>query len=141
MPGQLQLAPNKHERTGPAQALTRATAIIATVDNLTSGDNTFTIRWTPAHKGVERNEQADETAKAAAEGRGGGAELEHLTEASLSHLTRKTTEYRDKGEGHCGADTRPRGPETQIPLMFRYERKWVTAWEATKGRNELRSCG
>ena len=45
-------------------------------------------------------------------------------EASLSHLTRKTTEYRDKGEGHCGADTRPRGSETQIPLMFRYERKW-----------------
>ena len=58
--------------------------------------NTLTIRWTPAHKRVEGNEQAVEAAKAAAEGRRERAEPAYLLEVSLSHLTRKTTEARSK---------------------------------------------
>ena len=73
----------QHDKTGPAQAL--AKAVIATVDGLVDRGNTLTIRWTPAHKGVEGNEQADEAAKAAAEGRRERAEPAYLLEASLSH--------------------------------------------------------
>ena len=65
---QAAIARVQHDRTGSAQAL--AKAVIAIVDNLTSWDNTLTIRWTPAHKGVEGNEQADAAVKSAAEGEG-----------------------------------------------------------------------
>ena len=46
--------------------------------------------------GIAGNERADETAKRAAEGREGEAGQEFLREASLSHLTRVTTETRSK---------------------------------------------
>ena len=82
----------QHDRCGPAHALARAT--IAMTDSLCGRDNTLTIRWTPSHERVAGNEQADATAKRAAEGREERAEPEHLREASLSHLTRKTTEAR-----------------------------------------------
>ena len=82
----------QHDWCGPAQALTRA--VIATVDSLTMQSNTLHIRWTPAHEGAEGNEQADATAKAAAEGEEGRAEPAYLREASLSYLTRKTAEAR-----------------------------------------------
>ena len=65
-------------------------------DNLADRDNTLTIRWTPAHKGAEGGGQADAAAKAAAEEEGERAELSYLREASLSHLTRKTTEARSE---------------------------------------------
>ena len=73
-----------------------ARAAIATVDSLTTRGNTFALSWTPAHMGVHGNEQADETAKLAAEGRGERAEQTCLREASLSYLTRKTTENRSE---------------------------------------------
>ena len=44
--------------------------------------------------GVEGNEHADARVKRAAEGEEGTADPEYLREASLSHLTRKTTEAR-----------------------------------------------
>lgn len=66
-----------------------AKIVIATIDSLTMRNNTLDIRWTPAHAGVEGNEQAAATAKAAAEGREGRVESTYLREASLSHLTRR----------------------------------------------------
>lgn len=65
---QAAIARAQHDGTGPAQALARAA--IAVVDDLTSRGNPFTLRWAPAHMGVEGNEQADATAKEAAERRG-----------------------------------------------------------------------
>ena len=58
--------------------------------------NSITVRWTPAHVGVEGNEYADALAKRAAEGR---ADPEYLGETSLSHLTRKTTKARSEAAG------------------------------------------
>ena len=82
----------RHDRSGPAQAL--AKAVITTVDELDKAGNTLCIRWTPTHRGVEGNEQADQTAKSAAEGKEERAEQAYLMQASLSYLTRKTTETR-----------------------------------------------
>ena len=61
---------------------------------ITERDNTITIRWTPSHTGVEGNELADSMAKRAAEEREERAPIPYLREASLSHLTRTTTEAR-----------------------------------------------
>ena len=44
----------------------------ATIDALVSHDNTFSLRWTPAHRGTEGNKAADEAAKSAAEKEGRG---------------------------------------------------------------------
>lgn len=66
------------------------------VQELHQRGNRVTVRWTPAHVGIEGNEQADATAKKAAEGKEGWAEPDYLQEASLSHLTRKTSEARSK---------------------------------------------
>ena len=51
-----------------------------------------TIRWTPAHKGVEENEAAGFYAKLAAETHYDLVGRAYLQEASLAHLARKTTE-------------------------------------------------
>ena len=97
---QAAIARVQHDGTGPAQAL--AKAMVATVNTLVSRDNAFSLRWTPAHRGVEGNEAADEAARSAVEvegrevRRGEGVELDYLREASLSHLTRITTERRSE---------------------------------------------
>ena len=85
-------------------------------DDLTSRDNTLSIHWTPAHMGVEGNEQADTVAKTAAQGRGERAGPVYLREASLSHLTRKTTEVRSRAttewiRGHVGQGCRYHPPK------------------------------
>ena len=63
-------------------------------ESITSRANSITLRWTPAHAGVEGNDHANDTAKRVAEGREGVAPPSYLLEASLAHLTRKTTEAR-----------------------------------------------
>ena len=110
---QAAIARVQHDRTGPAQALARAA--IETVSSLTDRDSTITLRWTPAHRGVEGNEQADETARRAAEGNEGRAEPSYLLEASLAHLSRKTTETRANAteewiRGNSGRKRRYRPP-------------------------------
>ena len=110
---QAAIARVQHDRTGPAQAL--AKAVITIVDSLTSRNNTLTVRWTSAHRRVEGNEQADAAAKSAAEGEGERAASAYLREASLSHLTRKTTEARSDAtnewiRGHVGRRRRYRPP-------------------------------
>ena len=51
----------QHDRTGPGQALAKRT--IELVKNMVDRGNSVTLRWTPAHAGVEENEQADDMAK------------------------------------------------------------------------------
>ena len=63
---QAAISRDQHDLCGPAQALARA--VIATVNNLTMQSNTLDVRWTPAHEGVEGNEQAGVAAESAAEG-------------------------------------------------------------------------
>ena len=82
----------QHDRTGPGQAL--AISAITTAGAMMDRGNTITLRWTPSHGGIDGNEQADEMAKRAAEEREGRADPLYLREASLSHLTRATTEAR-----------------------------------------------
>ena len=65
--------------------------------------------------GVEGNEHADAMAKRAAEGEEDMAAPEYLREASLSHLTRKTTEARSEATGewirsHAKEERRYRPP-------------------------------
>ena len=75
-----------------AQAL--AGAAIATVDELAARGSPLSIRWTPSHRRVLGNEQADEMAQLAAEEEGKRAGADYIQKASLPHLTRKTTEAR-----------------------------------------------
>ena len=75
--------------------------MIAAVDELHERGNSSTVRWTPAHAGVEGNEQADEAARHAAEEGGASAGHSFLREASLSHLMRKTTEARSQTTSPC----------------------------------------
>ena len=64
-----------------------------------SRGNNLTIRWTPAHQGVEGNKQADALAKRAVGEEGDLAGPAYLQEASLSHLTRVPTEARSTSTG------------------------------------------
>ena len=82
----------QHDRTGPGQAA--AIRAITIVRAMVDRGNTVTLRWTPSHAGIEGNEQANDMAKRAAEEREGRANPLYLREASLSHLTRVTTEAR-----------------------------------------------
>ena len=54
----------------------------------------MTLRWTPSHSSIVGNERADKAAKRAAERKEEKASHGYLMEASLSHLTRVTTETR-----------------------------------------------
>ena len=104
----------QHDRTGPGQAL--AIKSIATAEAITQRGNSLVLRWTPSHKGIHGNERADRTARRAAEGKEGKAGHEYLREASLSHLTRVTTETRAKATAewirtHCGRHRRYHPPK------------------------------
>ena len=71
---------------------------------------------TPPQNGVEGNEQADEMAKRAAEEREERADPLYLREASLSHLSRATTEARSTAVAewirtHSGRQRRYRPPK------------------------------
>ena len=82
----------QHDRTGPGQAL--AIKAITTSRAITGRGCTIHLRWTPSHVGLEGNERADQAAREAAEEMEERAEMAYLNEASLSHLTRVTTENR-----------------------------------------------
>ena len=82
----------QHEECGPAQALARLT--IEASHQLWARGNEVTIRWTPSHQKVAGNERADASAKAAAVGDRATAEPAYLRTASLSHLSRLTTDAR-----------------------------------------------
>ena len=83
---QAAVARAQHTDCGPAQAL--ASAVVDFSYEIRSRGNSITLRWTPAHQGVDGNKQADAWARRAAERREGRADPAYLREASLSHLTR-----------------------------------------------------
>ena len=104
----------QHDRTGPGQA--RAIQAIAAAEAITSRGNTVTLRWTPSHVGIEGNERVDNMAKRAASEEEDRANPQYLREASLSHLTRVTTEARSEAtaewiRSHSGRHRRYRPPK------------------------------
>ena len=104
----------QHDRTGPGQ--TQARKAIETARRITSRDNSITLRWIPAHAGVEGYEKADDMAKRAAEEKEERAPTAYLMEASLSHLTRVTTKARSTAtvewiRRHSGQRRRYRPPK------------------------------
>ena len=119
----------QHSDCGPAQALERAASGCSY--ELRQRGNSVTVRWAPAHAGVEGNERTDALAKRAAEGEEDRAILDYLREASLSHLTRKTTEARSRTtaewiRGHIRKERRyrPRREEGSASGWARLERSW-----------------
>ena len=104
----------QHDRTGPGQTL--AVRAIALADAILLRGNTVTLKWTPSHEGISGNERADRAARRGAEGREDTVGQEYLSEASLSHLTRVTTEARANMttewiRNHCGRHRRYRPPK------------------------------
>ena len=71
--------------------------MIVTVDELHERGISVTVRRTPAHRGIEGNEQADGAAKRAAEGGGDRARPEFQMEATSRE--------------------RPRGPGPRLPVL------------------------
>ena len=118
-----------HDQCGPAQALAMGT--ISFAHQLRDRGCTLTIRWTPAHKGVPGNEHADTLAKEAAENIRHAVDRRYLEEASLSHLTRKTTETRSRAvndwiKDHIRAERRYKPPPGgRLRKHLRRERKEV----------------
>ena len=76
------------DRAGPGQAFARS--IIEIGERLAAHGCSVTLRWTPAHRGVEGSEVADGYAKVAAENTGDATDRR----CQLAHLTRRTTETR-----------------------------------------------
>ena len=122
----------QHDVCGPAQAL--AKAVIDLIHGLLQRNNNITVRWTPAHLGVEGNGHADAVAKRAAEGKEGRVNPKYLGEASLSHLTRKITEDSPglPGSGseimsEGNAAIAPRREGSSARDWARFERSWQDA--------------
>ena len=72
----------QHTDCGPTQAL--VSAVVDFSHEIRGRGDSVTVRWTPAHQGVDGNEQADAWAKRAAEKREGRADPTYLGE--LSHF-------------------------------------------------------
>ena len=83
------------DRIGPGQAFAGAT--VEVTKRLTTQGFSVSLRWVPAHKGVEDNEMAGVFAKAAAEGASDSVGRQLPRQVSISHLTRVTTEARTQG--------------------------------------------
>ena len=84
----------RHDDCGPAQAL--AGAVVETSYEPRQRGCSFSVRWAATHRGIEGNEHVDALAKRAAGGEEGRADPDNLGEASLFHLTKKTTEAQSK---------------------------------------------
>ena len=75
---------------GPGQQWARAAVEVCS--RIVSRQNEVSVLWVPAHAGVEGNERADQISKEATSGRQHDVPEELRWEASLSHLSRVTTE-------------------------------------------------
>ena len=84
----------RSDELGPGQLWARAE--IEVCSRLIQSGNKVTVRWVPAHVGVEGNEVADRFAKEAAEGHQHSVSDKLRWEASLSYLSRVTTERRSE---------------------------------------------
>ena len=103
----------QHTDCGPAQSLARAAVDLSY--ELGSRGNSVTVRWTPAHQGVEGNERADAWARRAAGKEEELADPAYLREASLAHLTRVSTEARSNSTGEWIRNHAKRGHRYRPP--------------------------
>ena len=100
---------------GPGQEI--AIRIIEVAERITTQGNTVTVRWTPAHEGVEGNEKADEAAKDAAtrmptgslRGRHSVAFLRRKISEEMKEKWITDTEARMKGREGTRAEGRTEG--------------------------------
>lgn len=118
------------DRPGPGQAL--AMAIITTGEQLRTRGCSATIRWTPARKGIEGNEVANNLAKAAAVSTIYATDRKYLRETGFAHLSRKTTEKRSEAtkDWTCGTssesdDIALREEARSAPTFERKRRNWI----------------
>ena len=116
----------------------RTTIIIEIAKRLTQRGNTISIRWTPAHVGVDGNERADLAAKDAAtlpplrgtQGRYSLAFAKRgITDRTNERwITDTTARTRKKDGGRRGAYTGPdRGARPRIRTLLRKTRKGVAS--------------
>ena len=116
---------------GPGQEM--ATRAIEIAERIVDQGNSITIRWTPAHRGVEGNERADQAAR-------GAAELPPLRTTrdrfSLAYLGRRATErmprrWRDdtrtRGSGRRAFKVPDHRARPGIRPRFRTARKGIAA--------------
>ena len=122
----------QHTDCGPAQAL--ASAVVDFSYEIRGRGNDITVRWTPAHRGVDENKQADARARRAAEKRKGQADPAYLREASLAYITRVSTERRSISTGqwirdHVKRRHRYRPPQEEgcARSSAGFERSWRDA--------------
>lgn len=87
----------RSDRMGPGQRFAAARHEVCSC--IVGRGSTVTIRWAPAHLGVEGNEEAGTWAKAAAEGSSYESDRAHPREMSLSHTTRETTKTKSRARG------------------------------------------
>ena len=120
---------------GPGQDM--AIRAIEIAERLVRRGNTITIRWTPAHVGIEGNERADLAAKEAAtlpplRGTRSGLSLAFLgrqiTDGIRESWISDTTTRMEKGAAHRGAFMRPdRGARPRIRALLRRTRKGLAS--------------
>ena len=120
---------------GPGQEM--AVRAIEIAERLVRQGNTVTIRWTPAHKGVEGNERADQVAKEAAtfpplrgtRGRFSLAFLKRrITDRTTTRwITDTTTKTKEKGRGGGAFEAPGRMARPRIRPLLRTTRKGVAS--------------
>ena len=120
---------------GPGQDM--AIRAIEIAERLVQGGNTITMRWTPAHVGVEGNERADLAAKDAAtlpplRGTRKGLSLAFLkrqiTDGVCERWISDTTTRMEKKGAHSGAFVGPdRRARPRIRTLLRKTRKGVAS--------------
>ena len=96
----------QHGGCGPAQALARA--VIDLTPDLRQRRNSITVRWTPAHLGVEESEHADAVAKRAAGRDEDRADWGRLASRTLRERLRRST--REWIRSHVRRERRYRPP-------------------------------
>ena len=120
---------------GPGQDM--AIRAIEIAERLVQRENTVTIRWTPAHAGVEGNERADQAAKDAAplpplRGTRGRLSLAFLGRRTTDRVTRQwntdtATRLRERGGGRRAYEGPDRRARPMIRPLLRTTRKGVAS--------------